>query len=259
MDKDTQKSFFTKESAISLWEAGIRWAGHEVGQVGQYNIPVAVQDAFRSLMEGQLHGALKIVSPQGNLAGSKGPEQTLTSADGTTKLVYPDEQKNWELLLGTVQTHEEALAAGDFNRYHLDHIFLYPREIGTWALEKGLPFPDFCFSADQRKELEKEYAKEKLQPEDIISDSSQRITKDIADFYWGRLKDAQKFRLMARDVAKNLWEQDENLTIAAICENEFIKRYCGGNYYTNKDTVRDWIKDLDPRDPSTRVGRRKAK
>ena len=84
------------------------------------------------------------------------------------------------------------------------------------------------------------------------------MNKEVIDKFWGKLRNEQKFRLMARQVAKKLWEKDPTLTIVAICENDFIKTYCAGQNYTDKDTIRGWIKDLDPRDPENRGGRPKT-
>ena len=83
----------------------------------------------------------------------------------------------------TIESHTSTLSEGSFDRHQLENTFLYPKQIGEWALENSLPFPDFCFSADQRKKLESEYLNKTLDPQDAVSDTSNRINKELIDIF----------------------------------------------------------------------------
>lgn len=259
MDKEKHQAFFTKAGHISLWEAGIRWAGFTIKEIEQDNIPSAVLDAFRSLIEGQLCGAIDLINPKGEIANPKDEEEELFYTHHSYFGTLPDGSDLFSYFYETYLAHDRVITEGHFDRSHLENSYLIPKQIGKWSVQQELPFPDFCFSAEQRKKLESEYLKEKLQPEEAINDKSNRINKDLIDTFWGRLRNEQKFRLMAREVAKRLWEKDPSLTVAKICKDEFILKYCSGANYTDDETIRNWIKDLNPKPIDERGGRPKNK
>lgn len=47
------------------------------------------------------------------------------------------------------------------------------------------------------------------------------------------------------------------MTIKDITGHESIQRFGNGKLYTGRDTIRNWIKDLDPRKAEEKVGRPK--
>jgi hypothetical protein len=61
----------------------------------------------------------------------------------------------------------------------------------------------------------------------------------------GRWKDRDKHRAEVRKVARKLWKQDRDLTIAALIQRDeinIIKKSDGTNY--SEGTLREWTRDL---------------
>ena len=70
-------------------------------------------------------------------------------------------------------------------------------------------------------------------------------TKHSAKANRGRWKDRDKHRAEVRKVARKLWKQDRDLTIAALIQRDeinIIKKSDGTNY--SEGTLREWTRDL---------------
>tara|TARA_R110001592_G_scaffold50906_4_gene157236 strand:- start:573 stop:767 length:195 start_codon:yes stop_codon:yes gene_type:complete len=63
--------------------------------------------------------------------------------------------------------------------------------------------------------------------------------------------------MMCREVAEVLWQAESGMTQSAVMDHPVIRDYCGGKFYSDPNTVRNWIKDLDPRPEDQRRGRPK--
>ena len=69
-----------------------------------------------------------------------------------------------------------------------------------------------------------------------------------------KLKQSQSDRVAIRAVAEQLWKLNPDLNIVEMIARPEIKKDHNGAQYAEK-TIRGWIKDIDPRPPSKRVGR----
>ncbi|WP_319522179.1 hypothetical protein [uncultured Desulfosarcina sp.] len=73
--------------------------------------------------------------------------------------------------------------------------------------------------------------------------------------YSGRksLRKDQKHRLAVRAVAKDIWEKEPHLTMVDMAKRSDLIKACNGKQY-HFNTIRRWIKDLNP---NSNPGRRK--
>lgn len=179
----------------------------------------------------------------------------------------------------------------EFDKEYLKTINVDRNNLANWALDESLPFPDFWFSTDEKAELINDHqinllikakfaefnSKGVEPPDDLyeqirskyINSSDEglanvlftpgRVKEEQIDEFWKKLSPNQKNRLLCRSVAADLWRKDKDLTIREITEHHMILDHCGGRYYTGKDTIRNWIKDLDPRPEDQKRGRPPSK
>lgn len=79
----------------------------------------------------------------------------------------------------------------------------------------------------------------------------------VAERKSGNYKSAWKEK--ARLVAKTLWITHPKMTIQELVKHPAMLEVGGGKYFSGANTVRDWIRDLDPRSESEKRGRRANK
>lgn len=64
---------------------------------------------------------------------------------------------------------------------------------------------------------------------------------------------------LCQAVAKTLWELNPELTIAEIIKHPGILEHAEGKRYKGKNTLRDWVAEVDPRPASMKRGPKKSK
>lgn len=69
-------------------------------------------------------------------------------------------------------------------------------------------------------------------------------------------RDEFQDRLDCQAIAKTMWTENPSLTIAALLRTPDIARYV--RKYPGKNTVWDWLSEIDPRPPEKKRGRRKS-
>ena len=252
MDNTESKTFNSLDRKMSLWEVVHRWTGHEVVDLsyGYIDGPFAdeIVDAGISLMSAQLAGDLRIFHKSGYEVFEKG---NLVTVDGVD--TYPLEKELWQCGAMAYQYHDESVKGHFIDSRHLDSVLLQIDDLGIWALKQGLPFPDFCLTQFQKELLQKQLEANKSESASTLKKT--KLNQDDADQFWHRLSNSQRSRLITRHIATELWKSDETRTIADIQRHPIVQEYCGAKHYSDKDTIRNWIKDLDPRDVSSKVGR----
>jgi hypothetical protein len=69
-----------------------------------------------------------------------------------------------------------------------------------------------------------------------------------------RLRPNEIDQELCRAVAQTLWHEYPSMTVAAVVRHPALQRYANGAQYQH-ETLRGWVKDLDPRPPEQRRGR----
>ena len=72
------------------------------------------------------------------------------------------------------------------------------------------------------------------------------------------LKPSQQDRLCVQAVARTLWDQEPDMTIAAQKTHHAIRKHANGELYSDK-TLHRWIAEVDRREPEKKAGRPKKK
>lgn len=190
------------------------------------------------------------------------------------------------------QHHDVISGKKSPQRKYLSSVHVDRQNTAEWALLEELPFPQFWFSQAEREEIEKEYQTykpfleliadhhrqgkavtdemeeqflrqleiENLDDENIGHYRKPKLKEEDIDHIWEvRMLDKQKARILCRHAAKYLWSKNPDRTIVDISADSLLQDYCDGRSFPGKDTIRNWIKDLDPRDPENRIGRPRKK
>ena len=196
--------------------------------------------------------------------------------------------KKTERLHKHIDHHNNILiGSAPYSKKYLDKINTDKTDFAEWTLRKRLPFPNFWFHDDEIENtllelelkvlvddectrlerrgicpLRNSIAQETTpnhSPDITTEQTPTKYKKDEIDVFWGTLNNQQRARILCREIATILWKNDPNLGIEDIKKNEVFLKYGGARYFSSKNTTRDWIKDLDPRPPSERVGRPRNK
>ena len=122
--------------------------------------------------------------------------------------------------------------------HYINQGLLYPRKIIKHIRFERVDFIDWCI-------------KDNISPPSFwISTAEVNASNPNV----GRQSENRSNKEACRQIAIELWAEDPQLTIKSIIFHDRIQELRPGNPYKEK-TLRNWVKDLDPRDPAQKPGR----
>ena len=68
-----------------------------------------------------------------------------------------------------------------------------------------------------------------------------------------KMRPNQEARIACQQIAKVIWQNEPDRTIASVMKDDLIQKYGGGSFYVD-DTVREWVKVVAPPHVSKRRG-----
>lgn len=277
-------------SHLSLWEIAHRWHHHDPMHDGRP--PVEVRDLLREITTMQSHHRLAICNQRGivlkNLLTAPRREdfwverhmvstldefgnaqETEDELDAKiAALSYDEVTELWsEFVDNWCERHDrevsklsDTITGTAYPRDALEAAHLQRSQVERFCAETDRELPEFWFSEAERQAFQILRSAESPgeQPEAIsapIPDLEGRLTSERIDQFWDKLAHKQRHRLLCRHFAEKIWQDKPETTIAAICRHEIVREWAGAKYYGDKDTIRNWIKDLDPRPSDQRNGR----
>jgi len=123
-----------------------------------------------------------------------------------------------------------------------DRVFFPSKEVVKWAQEKGFSVPPMLLS---KMGLSKNNESDKIDSHDnAIKGKSRTRTESI-------------HKQTCQAIAKTLWDANPTMTIEEIKNHPSIQEHGYGKHYTGKNTLRDWLREVDPRPPEAKTGRKK--
>jgi len=72
-----------------------------------------------------------------------------------------------------------------------------------------------------------------------------------------KLRDNQVDRLVCQGIAKTLWDINPDMTIEDMVNHKAVQIYGNAKLYTEPETIRKWLREVDPRDPDKKTGPKK--
>jgi len=276
---------------LSIWEVAHRWHGYDPNLADPEALPLVVQDSLRNITRLQFHHELLVCSPNGvvrkslktlpsfeefiipefsesEVTTADSPEgeslQTLNTKESTNALSDEERQDRYEEFSENwTRRHDEAVKDFPlcfkqriFRKADLENVHVLRSDVIHLCELGQLPLPSFWFS-DTEQDDHQQYLKTGDSSCSIFNRAA-RMKREEIDGVWSRLEAKQKHRLLCREIASFLWTENPERTIADLIRDPAIQNIGSGKYYDSDKTVREWIKDLDPRPSAMKKGGRPA-
>lgn len=209
---------------LSVWEIGFRWAGMDPRRL-RLGIPLPVRDNFRLMMDAILHGHLDCTT----LSLSKwGPE------DGEDMRPF---------FIRHHLTDVEACIAGVRpNRRLMRWAGVSRGSFQEWCERQGIPLPEFWFPPGWK--LDYEWPSDEPEP-DAPADPASGSPD---------LRPEQRRRIACQEIAKAIWKDAPETTIADMVRHAHV-RQLGGGMYQADEVVRRWLSAVAPASVKEKRGR----
>lgn len=261
---------------LSIWEISHRWYDHDPNLTDPKALPLDTQDLLRFITRLMYYHNLSVFDKSGHefsnashLVSFKDydpfrdyPEDKPEFDSEQDYIVFKSdkygefEQTQLKMHDEYVENFEQCFRNRIYNKSELEktHLSLYAVE--DLCINYQIDPPAFWFNEKEilriKKSFEIEHEVESLnqQLENAGNDSNDKLFK-------GRHADSKLDKELCRAIAATLWSEYPEMTIAAITSHKAIQQYGNGAQYRDKDTIRNWIKDLDPRPENERRGRPK--
>mgnify|MGYP000088097718 CR=1 FL=1 len=153
--------------------------------------------------------------------------------DGYESYLYRFGRRYWELVDGLDRAYKLRL----YEKEKLEAAHIDKANILLFCERYDIQPPEFWFGEDILKKFNA--------PDSTTKNKGARLQKDI-DSFWASLSHKQKARIMTREIAKILWQKNENYKITELEKQEAILEYGMAKHYPGTHTIRNWIKDLKP-------------
>jgi hypothetical protein len=180
---------------------------------------------------------------------------------------YIEQRKRWsrmheEAVTGLEETYEKDRY--DINK--LKELHLTRSAISQFCQIHNIALPTFWFRDEVAKSEPVEQAIDEITAKEITGDEPAdtelidiaeypgKLTQEKIDLFWSKLDQRQKSRLICREIAGKLWAETP-FTIEELSKHRDMVKYGNALHYSGVHTLRNWIKDLDPRAETERIGR----
>lgn len=242
---------------LSVWTIGFKWAAHEAGRVW-LRVPPAVKDNFSTLLEAILKDHLACLTLDQKKWDGKDPEEA------------PFYIRHW------LDDINAAIRGERYSRKLLRHAVIERFEFQDWCERCSIPPPEFWFPAgwtDYRWPFEDDEdggigngidSRHLLETPSVavptgsaVQPEAKLAVSDVAARE-PQPRPNQKARWACEVIATEIWKDEPNKTIAAMCCDDRILKLGGARWY-DETTVRRWIQKVAPAEVSARKGRPRKK
>ncbi len=257
---------------LSVWDISFRLAGHDPRKLW-FHIPLEVEDHFRNLMNAILKAELACESIE------------LEKRD-----FEPDEKEfsvyHW------LDDIRACIFGRYYNRKLLRWAQIERFDFKLWCERMNAPLPEFWFppgwnlqyelpegdippghyylrrdwTSEDRKAWQQEQDAMKAKKTDgaiqhtlsetgLNQSSEPPLPASVSPMEDAALKmrPNQEARIACQQIAKVIWQNEPDRTIASVMKDDLIQKYGGGSFYVD-DTVREWVKVVAPPHVSKRRG-----
>lgn len=216
---------------LSVHEIAFRWAGYDPNKFW-FRTPLIVKDNFRTLMFAILKGHL---------------ECSTLSLDKWD----PRENDAFEKQF-FIRTFIDEIYAGiaghNFGRKLLEHAMISRPAMQLWCERLGIPLPEFWFPPGWKIEYEWPNTDEEQPVPENIAETKEEVRQ--------RIDKRHRIQMACQQMAIMIWMKERTLTIKEVAIRKEIQEIADCGPY-QLETVQEWIREFDPRDPSQKRGRKR--
>lgn len=240
---------------LQLWTIGFKWVGLDPNRPW-LRIPTPVRDNFSTLLEAILSDHLGCLTLASEKYGGVDPE------------VARYYIRHW------LDDVNAGIQGQRFNRKLLKHAVIDRGDFQDWCERRTIPLPEFWFPPGW---TEYRWPSEDFEPipkeplltpaEPTLKPTSEQdaaktaplephVQAEPTELVKPKLRPVQLATIVSQEIAKVIWKEEPDKTIAAMVKDERIQKYGSGQYYS-EEVVRRWVKAVAPDDVSAKRGRPK--
>lgn len=210
---------------LSIWEIAHRWHDVSPDTTDPTNVPLNVQDSIRFICRGVLDGRLglceMVVMDSASAINRSGACSSIIQCP-----------------LKELPSALEDCLYRKYDKSTLDSIFVDGDNLFRHCIKLECDFPSFWFDLIAEPYLVKG------EPTDSSTQQSKPSRPNQLD------------KIVCQRIGASMWEMSPQLTIKEIALSYEIQKLCGASKY-ELETVQAWLSEIDPRDPSTKRGKRR--
>lgn len=237
---------------LSVWDIGFRWAGYDPDAFW-LRIPLLVKDNFRLLLEAILSG------------------EVICSTLCLDKLPVGSKADPSYYIRSYLYDIEACIHGRKYDRKLLKWATVERMELFEWCSVRGIPPPEFWFPVGWKLHYESPpggppgFTVRHVEPNDehmIAKFTYNRLDKEsdaqeVANDNTQRqapLRANQLAKAICQQIARVIWSDEPDRTIASVVKDPLLQKYGGGAYY-EPETVREWVKVVAPPEVRLKRGR----
>lgn len=230
---------------LQLWTIGFKWAGLDPNRLW-LRIPTPVRDNFSTLLEAILSEHLDCLT----LSSKK-----YTGDDRLSAMAHI---RYW------MDDVYAGMGGERYNRKLLKWAILERSSFQDWCERRTIPLPEFWFPPGWTDYRWPEYDPRSATPGSESFDTPQADDTNSGTEHAFEVPptpipaEPPPKELRDNQIARVIWKEEPEKTIADMCKDERILKYGGATYFDNV-TVRRWIKVVAPAEVSAKRGRPKKK
>lgn len=236
---------------LQLWTVGFKWAGLNPNRFWP-RVPEAVRDNFSTLLEAILSDHLECLSLASEKYAGDDPEMAKYYI------------RYW------LDDVNAGIRGSHYNRKLLKHAVVDRGDFQDWCERRTIPLPEFWFPPGWTDYRWPEYDQpaaskvaeaavlELTQDDASVSGLSVQASMESAreELPPKELRDNQIARIASQHIARVIWKEEPERTIAAMVKDDRVQKYGGAQYYAD-EVVRRWVKEVAPAEVSAKRGRPK--
>lgn len=254
-------------ASLSLWELAHRLHDADPNLSGKDNIPLPVQDSLRTLAYDAFHHVIRASNADGIEFHNSDDVMSLQEFKNSREDEAEDSRDNPSLRQAYSDYCEQICAKHNELVTGLDKVFKH-REYPVKQLENihlsRESFIDFCqlHNIDLPAFWFSEADKAGLMPKDKTPALPETNPGQEAGNIPGKpgnkpVRASQMDKQLCQAIARTLWHDNPNLTIKELCNHHAIQVFGNGRLYSGKNTLPDWMSEVDPRPSEQKRGRPK--
>lgn len=226
-----------KNDFRSMWEIAFRWEGIEPPSDDKQDMPEGVIDKLDKLIWAFKRDRIALRYFPGNIV----------MREDLFEMLFMD----WTML-----RFNRCLVRKKFPHSLFANRFAYRADILKWCEDDYIEPPEFWTSIPQSLSSDsEEIGKESLASDYIGPEQKTFIASLVSGVF--RHRNSKFDSMICQAIARTLWDQYPDMTIEDMKKHKAIQIYGNGRAYLGKNTLRDWLSEVDPRDPETKSGRKK--